>query len=46
MLINKVSDDACQWMVMMQHFISIGVIILMERFVCCMTHNEKLRIQY
>ena len=28
MLINKVSDDACQWMVMMQHFISIGVIFL------------------
>ena len=46
MLINKVTDDACQWMVMMQHFISIGVFFYIERFVCRMTHNEKLSIQY
>ena len=35
MLINKVSDDACQWngydVVM-----SIGGIFFIERFVCCM----------
>ena len=45
MLINKVSDDACQWN---GHdvVISIGGIFFIERFVCCMTHEEKLSIQW
>ena len=45
MLITKVSDDACQWN---GHdvVISIGGIFFTERFVCCMTHEEKLSIQY
>ena len=45
MLINKVSDDACQWN---GHdvVISIGGIFFTERFVCCMTHEEKLSIQW
>ena len=36
MLINKVSDDACQWN---GHDVvtSIGGIFFIERFVCCMT---------
>ena len=45
MLIIKVSDDACQWN---GHdvVISIGGIFFTERFVCCMTHKEKLSIQW
>ena len=44
MLINKVSDDACQWN---GHdvLISIGGIFFIERFVCCMT-KQKLSIQW
>ena len=39
MLINKVSDDACQWN---GHdvVISIGGIFFIERFVCCMTKKS------
>ena len=45
MLINKVSDDACQWN---GHdvLISVGGIFFIECFVCCMTHEGKLSIQY
>ena len=45
MLINKVSDDACQWN---GHdvVISIGGTFFIERFVCCMTHEEKLSLQW
>ena len=41
----KVSDDACQWN---GHdvVISISGIFFKERFVCCMTHEEKLSLQW
>ena len=40
----RVSDDACQCS---GHdvVISIGGTFFVERFVCCMTHEEKLSIQ-
>ena len=44
MLINKVSDDARQW-ICHDTVISIGGIFFKERFVCCMTHEETLSIQ-
>ena len=37
-LINKVSDDACQW--------NGHDVVANERFVYCMTHEEKLSIQW
>ena len=45
MLITKVSDDACQWN---GHDVVSQLMgfFLTERFVCCMTHEEKLSIQY
>ena len=39
MLINKVSDDACQWN---GHDVVIsmgGIFFFIERFVCCMTRK-------
>ena len=44
MLINKVSNDACQWN---GHEVVIskgGIFFYIERFVCCMTLEEKLSI--
>ena len=44
--INKVSDDACQWN---GHDVVIsigGICFYIESFVCCMTHEEKLNIQW
>ena len=45
MLINKVNDDACQWN---GHdvVISVGGIFFVEGFLCCMTLEEKLSIQW
>ena len=46
MLINKVSDDACQWN---GHEVVIsigGIFFYIDCFVCCMTHEEKLSIQW
>ena len=39
MLINKVNDDACQWNGD-DVVISIGGILFIERFVCCMTNKS------
>ena len=45
MLINKVSDDACQW-ICHDAVISIGgIFFFKECFVCCMTHEETLSLQ-
>ena len=41
MLINKVSDDACQW-ICHDVVISIGGIFLKERFVIVALHTKKL----
>ena len=38
----KVSDDSCQWN---GHDV-VGGIFFIERFLCCMTHEEKLSIQW
>ena len=47
MLINKVSDDTCQWN---GHDVVISlnrwVFFHIKRFVCCMSHEEKLSIQW
>ena len=45
MLINKVSNDACQWNGH-EVVISVGGIFYIECFVCRMTHKEKLYIQW
>ena len=44
-LINKVRDNACQWN---GHdvVISEGGIFFIQRFVCCMTHEENLLLNY
>ena len=44
-LINKVRDNACQWN---GHdvVISVGGIFFIQRFVCCMTHEENLLLNY
>ena len=45
MLINKVSDVACQW-ICHDAVNSIGGIFFKERFVCCITHEETLSLQW
>ena len=45
MCVNKVRDNACQWN---GHdvVISVGGIFFIQRFVCCMTHEENLLLNY